>query len=415
MKALRTIRVICVYAAWLLTSSCEKEVTDNLTSFVSFVNTDTDYFTRSCFQLTDGSYVIVGTGEHHAVMARFSVTGDLIWQKELPGTLFGVKKGVPLPSEGFALAGSDSTDRPQSLNSGITTIAIYDNNGNEVRTTSFQIPSFFGFSLLDFIVLKNGHLGFCLHPIKANLLNYPRLLILDQNLTTIVDKEFSDSTGAPLDSLDKPHILEGKDGSIFFSFRVNAGTYNSAGLMKINTNDYSIDYFNERVGQGHSEIPGENFVMDEAGNFIVASAQPENPAPTNLISYYQGEGFSLGKKASLLRVDAFGNYISRHDFTGFSALGSLMKVIRTRDGGFIIVGTSNQDESFTFASNTQLFLIKTDSNLNKQWMRQINTTYPGVGYDVFETKDGGYVIGAFEKSFNKNFKMMVIKTDEAGN
>ena len=84
------------------------------------------------------------------------------------------------------------------------------------------------------------------------------------------------------------------------------------------------------------------------------------------------------------------------------------------DGGFILVGTVNQNNIATVDANTQLFLLKLDANYNEQWSRVINTIYPAFGVDVIETNDGGYFISGYQYVSNKYFNMIVAKTDANG-
>lgn len=85
MKTYKTIFFISLLIGIITMGSCKKETIQNDNSFVAVVETASNYSTRSCFQLSDGSYIILGIGdEENSVMARFTETGDLIWQKQLP-------------------------------------------------------------------------------------------------------------------------------------------------------------------------------------------------------------------------------------------------------------------------------------------------------------------------------------------
>jgi hypothetical protein len=408
MKPYKFILFLSLLSGIIIIGSCKKEAIQNDNSFIAVVETASNYSTRSCFQLSDGSYIILGIGdEEKPVMARFTETGDLIWQKQLPNTLAGVEKGIPLPSGGFVLAGSDSTwGTNTTAQSGITTVISYDVNGNPIHSVAINsIPNNGVENYIDFTLLKNGNLAFCLSP-KPSLtyFTYPRLLILNQNLLTVFDQVYYTSTGLPFYDLTLPYIQEAKDGSIHFCFNSLGAT---TALMKLNP-DYSFSYMKDSISNS-SELPG-SFALDADGNCCIATSRQ-----VMQYAYFYYEEISFGYEVSIIRTDTAGNYVDRHDYSGFTGLGALMKIIRTRDGGFIMVGTSNHNERITNVANTQIFLMKTDAQLNKQWMKQFNPTYPAVGYDVFETRDGGYAIGAFERSFNKYFKMMIIKTDANGN
>lgn len=98
-------------------------------------------------------------------------------------------------------------------------------------------------------------------------------------------------------------------------------------------------------------------------------------------------------------------------------------VQRTRDGGYIITGYTSSygaDAPFSWLIKVQhrgdLWLIKTDSQGNREWDR----TYGGLGKDlgffVQQTEDGGYLIVGGKKSFwiIGNYDLWAIKTDEKG-
>lgn len=84
---------------------------------------------------------------------------------------------------------------------------------------------------------------------------------------------------------------------------------------------------------------------------------------------------------------------------GFDLLQSIKG---TRDGGFILGGTSSSGNSFEKKEDckglTDFWVIKLDASGNEQWQRTIG----GDGQDellcAFQTKDGGYVLGGSSSS-----------------
>lgn len=84
----------------------------------------------------------------------------------------------------------------------------------------------------------------------------------------------------------------------------------------------------------------------------------------------------------------------------------------TRDGGYIITGWTNSSG----AGCTDVLLIKTDANGIEMW----NTTYGGEADDrgrtVYQTLDGGYIIGGTTSSYGSDTRdLLLIKTDPSGN
>lgn len=74
----------------------------------------------------------------------------------------------------------------------------------------------------------------------------------------------------------------------------------------------------------------------------------------------------------------------------------------TRDGGYIITGT-------TSSQSGGLFLMKTDLNGNKEWEQVYGDN--GWGWDVKQTNDDGYIITGNKDASN----LYVVKTDMSGN
>jgi hypothetical protein len=117
---------------------------------------------------------------------------------------------------------------------------------------------------------------------------------------------------------------------------------------------------------------------------------------------------------SLNRYTIKGNFIDRKLITSYPNNGMMNAIKPSSDGGYILCGTVNQNNIATIVSNTKMYLLKVDANLNEQWSKVINTSFPSYGIDVFQTNDGGYLLSGYQKSFNKNYEMLAIKTDAKG-
>jgi hypothetical protein len=85
-------------------------------------------------------------------------------------------------------------------------------------------------------------------------------------------------------------------------------------------------------------------------------------------------------------------------------------ICATDDGGFILTGQSS-----SYGTQSQVLVVKTDSNGDSLWTRN----YGGYGWDqgnsVQLTSDGGYVIAGWTTSFGNGSQAYLIKTDSAGN
>jgi len=87
---------------------------------------------------------------------------------------------------------------------------------------------------------------------------------------------------------------------------------------------------------------------------------------------------------------------------GGSGFDLLQSIKNTRDGGFILAGTSSSGKSFQKKEDckgiTDFWVIKLDASGAEQWQRTIG----GSGQDellcAFQTKDGGYMLGGSSSS-----------------
>lgn len=138
----------------------------------------------------------------------------------------------------------------------------------------------------------------------------------------------------------------------------------------------------------------------------------------------------------VLRLDPFGNIIWQKTYGG-KGEDKLAKVIETRDGGFLIGGSSSSNRIFDVKKqqvvdnaksensrgNLDYWVIKVDASGEMEWQRTLGGRYADILKTVVETPDGGFLLGGISNSpesgdkTDKNlgeFDFWLIKLDEVG-
>jgi len=113
----------------------------------------------------------------------------------------------------------------------------------------------------------------------------------------------------------------------------------------------------------------------------------------------------------LVKTDAEGNLVWQKNFGGSkSECGYSLRI--TRDGGYIIVGSSRSFGS----GGHDVYLLKTDAEGNLLWERTFGGSDWDCGKFVEQTPDGGYVIAGTTDSLSvQGADVYLLKTDPEGN
>jgi hypothetical protein len=114
----------------------------------------------------------------------------------------------------------------------------------------------------------------------------------------------------------------------------------------------------------------------------------------------------------LIKTDPSGNKEWDKTFGEFRVDGG-RSVRQTTDGGYIIVGHKTEPEDCSgFTCPWDLWLIKTDTDGNKEWEQIFGGTDTDRGNSVQQTTDGGYIIAGSTDSYGAGrYDVWLIKAD----
>ena len=113
----------------------------------------------------------------------------------------------------------------------------------------------------------------------------------------------------------------------------------------------------------------------------------------------------------LIKTDLEGNREWNKTFGGSEYDGGYSGQ-QTTDGGYILIGTT---DSYG-AGESDVLLIKTDSNGSAEWSKIFGGAEKDVGNSGQQTTDGGYIIAGWTYSYGAgNSDVWLIKSDSKGN
>jgi PGF-CTERM protein len=115
--------------------------------------------------------------------------------------------------------------------------------------------------------------------------------------------------------------------------------------------------------------------------------------------------------AWLVKTDSNGNE-EWGKFFGGPYWDDAKSVQQTSDGGYILAGSTMSYGAGAY----DFWLVKTDSNGNKEWNKIFGGPYWDVAYSVQQTSDGGYILAGWTMSYGAGpIDAWLVKTDSNGN
>jgi len=111
----------------------------------------------------------------------------------------------------------------------------------------------------------------------------------------------------------------------------------------------------------------------------------------------------------LIKTNAYGDTLWNKTYGG-SENDLAMKIIKTFDGGYIVVGTTASFGNGGF----DILLIKLDAFFNTNWTKTIGGASSEYGNNIIQTCDSGYIIAGNKHSLSNNDDWYIVKINNLG-
>ncbi|MDD2986992.1 T9SS type A sorting domain-containing protein [Flavobacterium sp.] len=161
-------------------------------------------------------------------------------------------------------------------------------------------------------------------------------------------------------------------------------------------------------------------VLTNEGGFLLAGSSESEKGLDKKDKNKGGSDFWI------IKLDAKGGELWQKTIGG-SGQDELTCAMRTRDGGFIIGGTSDSEESADKTTpnygGTDYWVLKLDKNGKIEWQQSFGGNYSDELRSITQTKDGGFLLGGSSNSLDNGTKSQknrgqsdfwVIRIDEDG-
>lgn len=402
----------------LLFSACRKTVSKPSEEiFVKTIYSDSDMVMVSSMQLSDGGVLLIGRtlleGSAGKIV-KLNSKGEVIWTKGLSIDNRVLYDAIQLANDGFATIGYTN------INSYNLVVCIYNNEGNLISTKNIPVPFTTGATIwsstpFEIIQLKSGNFAIAGSD-GINTFN-GFMIITDNSFNVLHSKTFLNIGG--FSGYYIRGMCEMPDSSIaltasglYVANPTIKRTFTFLLRTKLNGTQKTLTILNDTL---YSQTP--NCLIEHKGGIlgVTGKMQGWNSGNGIFVNYLNNDRAQLiSGKIGLNVFDMDGQLIDKKLITSFPKNGMINSIKQCSDGGYILCGTVNQENTVTLMSYTNMYILKLDANLNEQWSKTIETTYPSFGVEVLQTLDGGYLLSGYQRSFNKNYEMIAIKTDANG-
>ncbi|WP_457745839.1 hypothetical protein [Sulfurimonas sp.] len=180
-----------------------------------------------------------------------------------------------------------------------------------------------------------------------------------------------------------------------------AGYENHVKFFSSETNIYlnAINMNAKRNGikrYGGSKVDKANSIISVSDGYVIAG-----------FSKTWGHG---AKDAYVLKIDKKGKRLWHNAF-GFSYDEVANQIIQTKDGGYILVGSTDSATS----KQQDIFVVKMSASGGKIWQAHYGSREDDEGYGIVETTDGYVIAGYTKETKSYNSDVYLLKIDKQGN
>jgi len=369
---------------------CEESIIPIITTFGGRKN-DYAYYVG---QTEDGGYIIAGGTESFAddfadvYLIKTDASGNELWHKTFGGIessghgIYAVEKS----GRGYFILGINVPY--ETVKQDIHIIST-DDSGTETHTDIIE-GTLSEYNIIIEAISDNGFI--IMKDISSEGSWHFKLTKTDNTGNIIWDNSYKGSSN-DYGSVVKPtddggYIITGYTNSYSSALQdIYLVKIDSAGIESW-SNAFSID----------DRDSGNSVEQTEDGGYIVL-----------------GTTSSLGSADSnmcLIKTDESGNEQWVQTYGGDN-LEFGLKVLQTKDGGYIIAGWTY---SFGTGDTADIYLVKTDDSGSELWHKVYGGPDDDYCFSIQQTEDSGYILTGFTESFGAgNTDVFLIKTDFKGN
>ncbi|MCG8326257.1 MAG: T9SS type A sorting domain-containing protein [Chitinophagales bacterium] len=363
-----------------------------ITFFKEYGGSKSDY-AHSVALTADGGYAVVGStssfeiGPTNVYLIKTDSFGEIIWENTY-GDIHA-DQGFDIQEtfdEGYVVAGA--LGEPDSMSAHYSSFFVFKTNPQGIMDWSFSWNpesgnrAFFIQQNEDSTYIAGGALNTGIH--SGNPV--PVLIKLDTNGDSLWHRRFA-SPGAfssSIPTFDKGYISCGHYGLSPAAFTYLVKTNSIGDTLWTKTANLGFQY-------GHAA----DIIQLSDSSFIITGTAFNNVAVRNVF---------------LAKIDKLGNWLWTKFYGGFKDdIG--VSVDQDNNGGFIITGSTFSYTPGPF-TNTNIWLIKTDSQGDTLWTRSYGGNEVEISHSVKRCPDGGYVATGSSSTYSEIF---LLKTDSLGN